>query len=86
MGVPGDWFWKFLSNLEIQSYNDRIYSSMIVEEVNAVIRRLLDRDYEPNGVGGIFPMHNARQDQRTVELWSQLQFYVLEGDFLEHGP
>jgi hypothetical protein len=59
---------------------------MIVEEVDAVIKRLLDRNYEKNGVGGLFPMHDARHDQRQLELWSQLQFYVLEGDFLEHGP
>jgi hypothetical protein len=86
MGVPGDWFWKLLSNLEIQSYNDRVYSPIIMEEVDTVITRLLDRNYEQDGVGGLFPMHNARQDQRQVELWSQLQEYVLEGDFLEHGP
>lgn len=85
MGVPGDWFWKFLSNLEIQSYNDRVYSPVIKEEVDVVIQRFLDRNYEKDGVGGIFPVRNARQDQRHVGLWSQLQEYLLEWDVLEHG-
>ena len=85
MRAPGDWFWTFLSNLEIQSYNDRVYSPMIMEEVDAVVQRLLNREYEKDGVGGIFPLHNARQDQRNVELWIQLQSYMYEWDSLEHG-
>lgn len=85
-GEPGDWFWKFLRNLGLSEYNDRIYNSYIKGEVDAIISRLLDRTYGRNGDGGIFPCNDARNDQAQVPLWSQLQTYILENDFLEHGP
>lgn len=75
---PGDWFWKFLNHLGIQSYNDRIYTRIVEEEVDAVIRRLLDREYDENGAGGLFPLQHARQDQTQIELFYQLQAYILE--------
>lgn len=85
-GEPGDWFWKFLRNLGIAEYNDRIWNSYIQGEVDAIINRLLDRTYGRNGDGGLFPCSNAQTDQAQVPLWSQLQHYLLEGNYLEHGP
>ena len=85
-GEPGDWLWKFLRNLGLGDYNDRIFNSTIGEEVDAVLSRLLDRTYGRNGDGGLFPCNDARQDQAQFPLWVQLQNYLLEGDYLEHGP
>lgn len=85
-GEPGDWFWKFLRNLGLSDYNDRIYNSYIEGEVDAIISRLLDRTYGRNGEGGLFPCDDARYDQAQTPLWAQLQNYLLEGDYLEHGP
>lgn len=75
---PGNWLWKFLRNLDLQSYNDRVYSQIVREEVDAVVRRWLDREYDKNGVGGLFPLRHARQDQTQVNLWYQLQAFLLE--------
>lgn len=80
---PGDWFWKFLNNLDLQSYNDRIYTTIVMEEVDAIIQRLLDRSYEKNGAGGLFPLEHARRDQTHVNIWYQLQAYLLEGNGLQ---
>ena len=85
-GEPGNWLWKFFENLGIEVYNDHYYNNDVVEEVDAIIQRLLDRTYEQNGVGGVFPCNNARTDQTQIELWTQLQGYLLEGNYLEHGP
>ena len=41
-----------------------------------VIKRFLDRDYEPNGKGGLFTIKNCRQDLRKVEIWYQLCWYL----------
>ena len=81
--APGDWLWKFFNHLDIHSYNDRIYNSIIMGEVDAVVRRLLDRTYEQNGAWGLFPLTHARHDQTQVELWYQLQAYLMELDFQE---
>lgn len=85
-GEPGDWFWKFLHHLDLHSYNDRIYNTIVMEEVDAIVRRLLDRTYEKNGAWGLFPLEHARQDQTQVEIWYQLQAYLLEGNNLENAP
>jgi hypothetical protein len=85
-GEPGDWLWKFLDNLGLKDYNDRVYNLVIAREVDAIISRLLDRTYGRNGDGGLFPCDDARHDQAQIPLWAQLQNYLLEGDYLEHGP
>lgn len=86
LGEPGDWLWKFLENLGLNGYNDNVYSEAIMQEVDAVVRRWLDREYEKDGVGGLFPRKDATQDQRKVNIWYQLQGYLLEGDYLNHAP
>lgn len=86
LGTPGDWYWKFLENLGLSSYNDRIYDDSDKEAVDAIIARLLDRKYERNGVGGLFPCNNAPRDQTQINLWYQAQAYLLEDDRFERGP
>lgn len=85
-GEPGDWFWDFIKNLGLHEYNDLIYSKAIMREVDAVVRRWLDREYDKNGVGGLFPLKNANQDQTKLNIWYQLQAYLLEGNYLDRCP
>lgn len=85
-GTPGDWFWKLLENLELKSYSDKAYNDAVQEWVSEVLERMMMRTYGEDGVGGIFPLRNAQQDQRTVELWYQMSAYLLEGDYLNNGP
>lgn len=74
-GQPRDWFWHLVTNLGI-SYSDRRYNEKNVEEaLNAVVWRT----YRRNGHGGLFPLKNARHDQRDEEIWHQLNAYLLEG-------
>lgn len=70
------WFWVMLGNLDLSQYNDqRDISPCDVEEV---LNRLIFRQYEPSGEGGLFPLKHPQEDQRRVELWYQLSAYVLE--------
>lgn len=75
-GTPKYWFWEMLKNIGLKDCRDSVDISelRIAEIVNAVIYRT----YAPNGKGGLFPRCNADQDQRTVELWYQLQGYLLD--------
>lgn len=88
LGTPGDWFMKFMDNLGIRKFNDHayIYDPSTVDEVTAIIQRLLDRTYEKDGVGGLFPCNNASRDQTQTNLWYQAQGYLLEDDRFERGP
>lgn len=75
-GEPRDWFWELIKNLGLHRFNDRRkYPSKAVE---VALERVIWRTYDYNGLGGLFPLKNAHEDQRDVELWYQLCAYVLE--------
>lgn len=67
------WFWKMVANLGLGDMNDDIYNKNFVERT---IQRFLDREYEPNGKGGLFVIRNCDYDLRTVEIWHQLCWYL----------
>lgn len=73
-GEARDWFWHLVNNLGLR-YNDRRFPKENVEEV---LDNVIWRTYEPNGAGGIFPLRRPDRDQRDVELWYQLNAYLLE--------
>jgi hypothetical protein len=85
--IPTDrWFWKLLENLGMQHYTDVHYTKMVEEDVDERLDLLLRRRYSPDGVGGLFPLREAVHDQRRVEIWYQMQAYLLEGDHVDNGP
>lgn len=67
------WFWGMIANLGLNGMTDNRYDE---EYVNDVIQRFLDRDYKPNGKGGLFTIRNCDQDLRNVEIWYQLCWYL----------
>lgn len=83
---PGEWFWRLMHNLELDHVTDDIYEISIEEEVEEILDRVIFRQYEYNGQGGLFPLRNAHQDQRAVEVWYQLQAYLLEGLYVNQTP
>lgn len=84
-GTAGDWFWKFLQNLDLKGYTDDIYTPQIERKVRHTLDRVIYRKYAYDGGGGLFPLHNPWMDQRKVELWYQLNAYLMEGKYLEVG-
>ena len=78
-GAPSDWFWHILDNLGLMIYTDQEYrGSHAHMHVQKVLDRVNERTYSPTGFGGMFPLKNAREDQRHVELWYQMSAYLLE--------
>jgi hypothetical protein len=70
------WFWTLMRNIGLSKYNDQ--RRMDRARVRDILERLIDRQYEPNGQGGLFPLKNAREDQRYVEILGQMSAYILE--------
>ena len=70
------WFWELMINLELQQYNDAV--DIPHDEVEDVLNRVIWRQYNYNGGGGLFPLVYPEQDQRKVEIWYQQSAYVLE--------
>lgn len=81
-GDPMEWFWHILDNIGLREYSDERFMDLGGGEVRYILDRVVDREYDSNGHGGLFPLDKAREDQRKVELWYQMSLYLLEG----HGP
>lgn len=79
------WFWEIVSNIKLDSYSDAAYLADAVyakRRVSEIISDVLERRYDPNGHGGLFPLRVSRENQRNVEIWYQLSAYIIEnGDF-----
>lgn len=82
--VPTDvCFWLVLRNLGIgQGLTDDGFT----EEDEAIVREMLamvvERTYEYDGTGGLFPLNKPHRDQRGVEIWYQMSAFLLENDTL----
>lgn len=73
----GVWFWELLDNIGIGDQDDLNFDE---DYVQMRINIMLDRTYEPDGTGGLFPLKRNRDhvDQRREELWYQMNHYVSE--------
>lgn len=76
-GEPHLWFWRLVENLDLEQYNDS--TPFPEKHVDHILSNLIWRTYKPNGRGGLFPLKaRGGPDQRDVELFYQMQAYVLE--------
>ena len=72
-------FLELIGNLGLLEFMDDewdMYPSARI--VNDTLDTLLERTYEPDGGGGLFPLQNPHGDQRDVEIWYQMQSYLSE--------
>lgn len=72
------WFQEMISNLGISDLVDNRWSDVAAGDVDRVVETLLDRTYDENGNGSLFPLDNPRDDLTQVELWYQLMAYLME--------
>ena len=67
------WFWDMMKNLGLGHMDDDEFDEGYVSDV---ITRFLNRDYEPDGRGGLFFVRNCDIDLRDVEIWIQMLWYL----------
>ena len=67
------WFWSMVKSLGLASMTDYSYNEWLV---NDVITRFLERDYDPDGKGGLFTIKRWNRDARDAEIWHQLMAYL----------
>jgi len=76
-GSPEGWAWQLLCNLELHKFRDPI-SSRRRKQVEDILYALIWRTYEPNGIGGFFPLTRPKMDQTKIEIWYQMHAYAME--------
>lgn len=69
----GKWFWSMVENLGIADMDDANFDG---EYFDHVIMRFLDREYEPDGKGGLFTVHRNNRDMRDVDIWYQAMWHL----------
>lgn len=69
----GQWFWNMIVNLGLGSMSDTRFDEGYVDKC---VNRLLNREYGPNGEGGLFTVEHCRQDLRITEIWYQMMWYL----------
>lgn len=75
----GYFFWHLVLNLRLAKLKDDIYDELNGDFfVDEAVQRVLDRSYERDGNGGLFPLKRPSKNQRTVEIWYQMQAWLGE--------
>ncbi|HZJ76712.1 MAG TPA: hypothetical protein VFC70_03280 [Oscillospiraceae bacterium] len=79
---PCRWFWEMLDNLGLLEFSDEYFEGVdegkTLDRIDDILTNLLERTYEHNGEGSLFPLENPKRDMRKVEIWYQMSEYVLE--------
>lgn len=76
----GKWFWSMIENLELSDMNDSNYDDRYVD---IVLERFNAREYQRDGLGGLFYIPGTRRDMRNAEIWYQMCWYLDE--IIEEG-
>lgn len=72
------WFWHLIDVLNLEQFNDREYDEHAESVIEETLERVIWRNYSHTGEGGLFPLRSPERDQRKIELWYQLNAYLLE--------
>ena len=68
-----EWFWGMVTTLGLGSMTDDVYDR---REVDYILDRFLNREYEPDGRGGLFLVRKCQYDLRDEEIWCQMLWYL----------
>lgn len=72
-------FWEILDNIGIGGFDDAHYISLGGDErVKEAIDMVMHRQYDEDGIGGLFPLEDPQENQRNVEIWYQMNHYLIE--------
>lgn len=67
------WFTEMLRNLGLAKMKDGRFRESSAERI---VDRFLNREYEPDGTGGLFYVGDEHGDVRSTEIWYQLCWYL----------
>lgn len=76
-GAAQDWAWQLLENLKLNKASDPLNGKK-ADKADDILYALVWRTYSRDGQGGFFPLVSAKEDQRKVEIWYQMNAYVIE--------
>jgi hypothetical protein len=63
-----------MTNLGLEEYRHVARSDRRV--IEDILDIFVERKYDPNGYGGLFPLRCPKHDQREIEIWYQFNEYL----------
>ena len=67
------WFWQMIVNLGLGGMSDEYFDKRYVIDI---VETFLNREYAPDGRGGLFTIKDCDTDLRDVEIVYQLYWYL----------
>lgn len=71
-------FWHLMDNVGLRISDWDYEERRMHGYVDQVLQALNNRTYDKDGRGGLFPLHDPGVDQTKVEIWYQMNYYLLE--------
>jgi hypothetical protein len=78
-GEVRTWFWHLMANLGLDHISDDRYNAKptTIKVIDQTLETLIWRNYDYSGDGGLFPLSDPKEDQRRVEIWYQMNAYII---------
>jgi hypothetical protein len=74
-----EYFWELARRIQLTEYTDDMYADGSTPfVVDAIMTDLMDRNYDRCGSTGLFPLRRPCKNQKNVEIWYQLNAYLLQ--------
>ena len=67
------WFWQMALSLGFENVDDTVFDESRAAQIIDIFN---NRQYAPNGKGGLFTVENSVTDMRTLDIWYQMQFWI----------
>lgn len=71
------WAWHLIKNLGLSKMSDPITVGKR-EQIDETLYGVIWRSYDRYGNGGFFPLKHTLKDQTKIEIWYQMQEYLIE--------
>lgn len=73
------YFWTLIRNMGLDKLTDDRWEYLNGDfHVEDTVWRILSRNFDSDGSGGIFPLKYPKEDQRRVEFWYQMHAWLSE--------
>ena len=69
----GEWFWVMIRSMNLHTQDNNHFNE---DYISRVVTMMLDREYLPNGEGGLFTIPDCPYDLREVEIWYQMSWFI----------
>ena len=69
----GKWFMFMLRSLGLDTMTDDNFQE---DKASYILAKFLNREYEPDGDGGLFWIRGTNKDMRKPQIWDQAMWYL----------